>query len=42
MYFGQGYVPAPDFMRVGLLVSILNLAIFLTVGPTWWRFLGLW
>jgi DASS family divalent anion:Na+ symporter len=40
--FGAGYVEVTDWWRLGLLVSVVNLAIWLGVGSVWWRVVGLW
>jgi DASS family divalent anion:Na+ symporter len=40
--FAEGYVGLWDWWRVGLLVSFVNLAIWLTVGFAWWKLLGFW
>ena len=40
--FGSGYVEVGDWWRVGLVVSLVNLAVWLGVGGVWWRVLGLW
>jgi DASS family divalent anion:Na+ symporter len=40
--FGVGYVTLRDWWRVGFLVSLVNLAIWLTVGFGWWKMLGFW
>jgi DASS family divalent anion:Na+ symporter len=42
VYFGAGYVSQGDWWRVGFVLSILNLAIWLGVGMWWWKLLGLW
>ena len=42
IYFGAGYVTQATWWRVGFLVSIASLAIWMTVGVAWWRMLGLW
>jgi len=42
MVFAEGYVGLGDWWRVGLIVSLVNLAIWLTVGFAWWKLLGLW
>ncbi len=42
IYFGMGYVPAARWFRVGALVSLFHLTVWLTVGMTWWKFLGWW
>ena len=42
IFFGLGYVSLRDWWRVGFLVSLANLAIWLTVGFAWWKVLGFW
>lgn len=40
--FGSGYVTQAEWWRNGLIVSILNMIIWVGVGGVWWKFLGLW
>lgn len=40
--FGVGYVSFRDWWRVGFLVSLANMTIWLTVGFAWWKLLGFW
>jgi DASS family divalent anion:Na+ symporter len=40
--FGGGYVALASWWRVGAIVSVVNIAIWLLVGGAWWRLLGLW
>ncbi|NIN11739.1 MAG: DASS family sodium-coupled anion symporter [Gemmatimonadales bacterium] len=40
--FGSGYVEMADWWRIGLLVSVVNLAVWLGVGGAWWKLLGIW
>jgi DASS family divalent anion:Na+ symporter len=40
--FINGYVTVKDWWRVGLICSFANLAVWLTVGFGWWKFLGFW
>jgi DASS family divalent anion:Na+ symporter len=40
--FSFGYVSRRAWWRVGFLVSLANLAIWLTVGFGWWKLLGFW
>ena len=42
IYFGAGYVTQATWWRVGFLVSIATLVIWMTVGVAWWRVLGFW
>lgn len=39
--FGTGYVELGTWWRLGLLVSVVNILIFVGVGGLWWRFLHL-
>ena len=40
--FGSGYVTLAEWWKVGFIMSVVNLAIWLSVGAVWWRFLGYW
>jgi len=42
IYFQYGYVSVGRWMRNGLCMAILHLAIWLTVGMAWWKWLGWW
>jgi len=40
--FGAGYLTQGQWWRVGLLVSLVHLAIWLPIGFLWWKVIGLW
>lgn len=40
--FSTNYVPMETWWRVGFGLSVVNLAIYLSVGLAWWKVLGLW
>ena len=40
--FGTGYVEIGAWWRIGFLVSVLNLVIWIGIGGVWWKLLGLW
>jgi DASS family divalent anion:Na+ symporter len=42
IYFGAGYVSQKDWWRVGFLVSVANILIWLIAGLLWWKILGWW
>jgi len=42
LYFNAGYIDQKTWWTLGLIISFVNIAIFLTVGFAWWKFLGLW
>lgn len=42
IYFAPGYISQDLWWLVGFIISILNLAIWLGIGPIWWDAMGLW
>lgn len=42
IYFGLGFVETGKWFRVGFLVSLFHIAIWLGIGLPWWKFLGWW
>ena len=40
--FGAGYVKLADWWRLGAIVSIVNIIIWLGLGGLWWKIIGLW
>ncbi|MCH7978352.1 MAG: DASS family sodium-coupled anion symporter [Acidobacteria bacterium] len=40
--FGVGYVSQGLWWKVGFLVSLVNITIWLVVGMAWWKIIGLW
>ena len=40
--YGVGYVSLKDWWRVGFVVSLANVTIWLTAGFAWWKWLGFW
>ena len=40
--FGSGHVTLGAWWRVGAVVSVVNIAIWLGAGAAWWKLLGLW
>ena len=40
--FRRGYVTQGRWWRIGFLVSLLHLAIWLPIGFLWWKAIGLW
>ena len=40
--FGTGYVELGPWWRMGLLISVVNIIIWVGVGGLWWKVLGLW
>jgi DASS family divalent anion:Na+ symporter len=42
VFFGAGYVSLGTWWRIGALLSVVNIAIWLVAGGLWWKALGLW
>jgi divalent anion:Na+ symporter, DASS family len=40
--FGAGYVSQPAWWRIGFIVSLAHLVIWLPIGFLWWKVLRLW
>jgi DASS family divalent anion:Na+ symporter len=40
--FGTGYVEVGTWWRMGLLISVVNIVIWVGLGGLWWKALGLW
>ena len=40
--FSAGYCSHGEWWRVGLIVSLVNLAIWTGAGLIWWKIIGLW
>jgi DASS family divalent anion:Na+ symporter len=40
--FGAGYVSQPAWWRIGFIVSLAHLVMWLPIGFLWWKVLGLW
>jgi DASS family divalent anion:Na+ symporter len=42
VFFGSGYVELGAWWKLGAIVSLINILIWLIVGGLWWKVLGLW
>ncbi len=42
IYFNAGYLDQKTWWKFGLIISFVNIAIWMGVGFPWWRILGLW
>lgn len=42
MFYSQGYVPLNTFLGLGLLISVVNIVVWLGVGALWWKILELY
>ncbi|MHC1759098.1 MAG: anion permease [Negativicutes bacterium] len=42
IYFGSGYVDQGTWWKIGFMVSVINMVIWIGLGSFWWKVLGLW
>jgi DASS family divalent anion:Na+ symporter len=42
IFFGTGYVSVTTWWKMGFIVSLVNIGIWMVVGGLWWKILGLW
>ncbi|HEX4748833.1 MAG TPA: DASS family sodium-coupled anion symporter [Bryobacteraceae bacterium] len=42
VYFGLGYVSQATWWKIGFLISIVTLFIWVGIGMLWWRVIGYW
>jgi DASS family divalent anion:Na+ symporter len=40
--FGSGYVAMGSWWRVGVVMCVVELLVFATVGTMWWKLPGCW
>ncbi|MGP1958296.1 MAG: DASS family sodium-coupled anion symporter [Arsenophonus sp.] len=40
--FGSGYITLGEWWKIGFILSIINLFIWIVIGALWWKFLGYW
>ncbi len=42
MFFAHEYVSMKMWWRVGFVISLVNVAVWSTVGFAWWKVIGIW
>ena len=42
IYFGSGYIPQGTWWKLGFIISLVNLVVFIGFGSFWWKVVGLW
>lgn len=42
MFFAHGYVTMKQWWKTGFVLSLVNIAVWSTVGFGWWKLLGIW
>ena len=41
VYFASGYVSVRQWWTVGFVISLLHVAVWMGIGPFWWRAIGI-
>ncbi len=42
IFFGSGYVDLSTWWKLGAIISIFHLVIWIGLGPMWWKVIGIW
>lgn len=42
IYYGSGYIDVKAWWKIGFILSIVNLIIWMGLGSLWWKVLGIW
>ena len=42
IYFGAGYITQGEWWKIGFVMSVVNLIVFIGIGGLWWKVVGLW
>jgi DASS family divalent anion:Na+ symporter len=40
--FGSGYTTLKEWWKMGFIISVMNLTVWIFVGGAWWKVLGYW
>lgn len=40
--YGAGFVPVGVWWKLGGIISVVNIVIWMLIGGAWWKFIGLW
>ena len=41
VYYGANYVSLQEIFKIGGMMAVFNIFIWGSVGPVWWKFIGL-
>jgi divalent anion:Na+ symporter, DASS family len=42
IFFGAGYVDMNTWWKLGFLISVVNIVIWIVIGGFWWKLIGIW
>ena len=40
--FGSGYVEMGAWWKLGAIISVINILIWMGIGGLWWKAIGIW
>jgi len=42
IYYGLGYETSQRWFRIGFIISLAHIGVWLGIGMLWWKVLGWW
>lgn len=42
IFFGAGYIDQATWWKLGFILSVVNMVVWIGLGSMWWKVLGLW
>ncbi len=42
IYYGSGYIEVKAWWRIGFILSVVNIIIWMGLGSLWWKLIGIW
>lgn len=42
LFYGAGYVDVKTWWKLGFIISLINIVIWMGLGSLWWKVIGLW
>lgn len=42
IYYGSGYIEIKAWWRIGFILSIMNIIVWMGLGTLWWKLIGIW
>lgn len=42
LYYGSGYIDIKSWWKLGFIMSVVNIIIWMGIGPFWWKLIGFW
>ncbi len=42
IYYGSGYIEVKAWWRIGFVLSLMNILVWMGIGLFWWKVIGIW